>query len=74
MSEESEKSGERGLLTDIFIFLLLVGLALAAVYFTGNWPWFMKMVANLDVELRNFTKMFQENVGTVVNTVQNIPQ
>ncbi len=75
MSEESEKkegSGERGLLTDIFIFLVLGGLALAAIYLTGNWPWFMKMVANLDVEVRNFIKMFQENVGTVADTVQSV--
>ena len=75
MSEENEKSGEksgeRGLLTDIFIFLVLVGLSLAAIYLTGNWPWFMKMIANLDVEVRNFIKMFQENIGTVVNTVQS---
>ena len=79
MSEENEKSGEkngeksseRGLLTDIFIFLVLVGLGLAAIYLTGNWPWFMKTVANLDVEVRNFIKMFQENIGTVVNTVQS---
>ena len=75
MSEENEKSGEksgeRGLLTDIGIFLLLAGLALAAIYLTGNWPWFMKMVANLDVEVRSFIKMFQENIGTVVNTVQS---
>lgn len=74
MSEEGAKKEERGLLTDIFMFLVLAGLALAAIYLTGNWPWFMKMVANLDVEVRNFVKMFQENVGTVANTVQNIPQ
>lgn len=69
-NEKSEKSGERGLLTDIFIFLVLAGLALAAIYLTGNWPWFMKMVTNLDMEVRDFIKMFKENIGTVVDTVQ----
>jgi hypothetical protein len=75
MSEENEKSGEksseRGLLTDIFMFLVLGGLALAAIYFTGNWPWFMKMVANLDVEIRDFIKMFKDNLGMVADTVQS---
>jgi len=70
MSEESAKKEERGPLTDIFIFLVLAGLALAAIYLTGNWPWFMKMVTNLDVEVRDFIKMFRENIGIVVDTVQ----
>lgn len=73
MSEES-KSKERGLLTDIGIFIVIVGLALAAIYASGNWPWFLKTVANLEVEVRGFINTFTTNIQTVVDTVQNSPQ
>ncbi len=63
MSEES--GGERGLLTDIFIFILIVGLGLAAIYFTGNWPWFLKIVASLQESVMDFVATFTENVKSV---------
>ena len=67
MSEES--GGERGLLTDIFIFLLIIGLGLAAIYFTGNWPWFMNLVNRLMEGVFEFAAMFTENVKSVADVV-----
>ncbi len=63
MSEES--GGERGLLTDILIFVLIIGLGLAAIYFSGNWPWFLNIVANLQESVMDFVATFTENVKSV---------
>ncbi len=67
MSEES--GGERGLLTDIFIFVLIIGLGLAAIYFSGNWPWFMKLFDNFMDGLMEFMAMFTENIKSVAEVV-----
>lgn len=64
MSDES--NGKRGLLTDICIFAVVIGLALAAVYFTGNWDRMMKMLISLEKELRSFASMFLDNINSVV--------
>lgn len=69
----SEETKERGLLTDIAIFIAIVGLGLAAIYATGNWPWFLKMIANLEVEVRNFAEMFVNNVRSVTGVVKSAP-
>jgi len=63
MSEES--GGERGLLTDISIFVLIIGLGLAAIYFTGNWPWFLEIMANLQEGIMDFLATFTENISSV---------
>lgn len=68
----SEEKKERGLLGDIVMFALFIGLALAAIYFTGNWPWLMRVVASLEAEFQSFINMFKTNVGSVVDVVQNI--
>ena len=64
---------ERGLLTDIAIFVVIVALALLAIYMTGNWPWFLKMVANLEAEARNFANMFVSNIQILTDTVKSTP-
>jgi len=70
----SEETKERGLLGDIFVLAIIIGLALAAIYFTGNWPWFLKTVANLEVEVRNFVDMFTNNIKSVGDVAQNAQQ
>ncbi len=67
MSEGS--GGERGLLTDIFIFVLIIGLGLAAIYFTGNWPWFLKIMGNLQEGIMDFLATFTENIKSVQGDV-----
>lgn len=42
--KQHQSSGERGLLTDMFIFLAIVALALGAIYLSGNWEPFMKFI------------------------------
>ena len=68
----SEEKKERGLLGDILFFCFLIGLALAAIHFTGNWPWLMKIVASLDAEFQSFVKMFKTNIGTVIDVAQTV--
>ena len=63
MSEES--GGERGLLTDIFVFVLIIGLGLAAIYLTGNCPWFLKIVASLQEGVMDLLATFTENIKSV---------
>lgn len=70
----SEGTKERGLLGDIAMFALIVGLILVAIYFTGNWPWFLKLVANLEVEIQDFIKMFTNNIKSVLDVAQNVSQ
>lgn len=65
MSEDSKRS----LLSDIGIFLLLVGLGLLAIYFSGNWEWFMIMLESFFNELMDFVNMFVSNVGSVAGSV-----
>lgn len=62
----SDNKSERGLLTDLIIFVVIVGLGLAAVYLTGNWDKMIKLLVNLDKELRSFFSMFVENIGSVI--------
>ena len=62
----SEETKERGLLGDIAVFAFVIGLALAAVYFTGNWPWFLKVVANLQAEVLDFVNVFTTNIKSVI--------
>lgn len=71
MSEETKK---RGLLGDIAMFLFIVGLALAAIYFSGNWSWFLRLMANLEVEIRDFVDLFMSNIKSVVDVAQNASQ
>ena len=66
-----DEKKERGLLTDIAVFLVIVGLALCAIYFSGNWPWFLEMVADLEAELRSFINTFTSNVQSVTDVVSN---
>lgn len=68
----SEEKKERGLLGDIIMFAFLIGLALAAIYFSGNWPWLMKVVAMLDAEFCKFVDMFKTNVGSVIDVAQTV--
>ncbi|MBO6055529.1 MAG: hypothetical protein J6P84_00905 [Alphaproteobacteria bacterium] len=68
----SEETKERGLLGDIAVFAFVIGLALAAVYFTGNWPWFLKVVANLQAEVLDFVNVFTTNIKSVINVAQNV--
>ncbi len=63
----SENTNERGLMTDILILLCVVGLALAVIYFTGNWDKFMTFVYNVDLEVRATLKELKENLNTVLN-------
>ncbi len=70
----SEGTKERGLLGDIMVFAIIIGLALAAIYATGNWPWFLKMVANLEAEVRDFIGVFTTNVKSVTDVVQTAQQ
>ena len=67
MSEDN--GGQRGLMTDIMIFLFLVCLALGAIYLTGNWDAFMKIMINLDKEIRAFAVTFGANIDTLMETV-----
>ena len=64
---------ERGLLTDIAILIVVVGLGLGAIYTTGNWPWFLRTVSNLEVEARDFVKTFTSNIQSVTDTVKDAP-
>ena len=64
---------ERGLLTDIAIFVVIVVLALSAIYMTGNWPWFLKLLANLEAEVRSFVDMFVNNIQSVTDVVKSAP-
>lgn len=69
MSDEEEK---RGLLLDLGIFALVVGLGLAAVYLTGNWDRMMKILMSLD---REFIKLWQtlcQNIEDVANIVDSV--
>ena len=68
-----DEKKERGLLTDIAIFIVIVGLGLAAIYATGNWPWFLKMIANLEVEVRDFAEMFVNNIQSLTEVVKSAP-
>ena len=70
----SEEKQERGLLGDIAIFVVVIGLGLAAIYMSGNWPWFLKMVANFETDVKDFVNMFTTNVKDVANIAQNAPQ
>lgn len=70
----SEEKRERGLLGDIAIFVFIIGLGLAAIYMTGNWPWFLKMVANLEAEIQDFISMFTSNIKSVSDVARNAPQ
>lgn len=64
------EGARRGLLGDIAVFAFIVGLILAAIYFTGNWSWFLKTVANLEVEIQNLIKTLTSNVKGVVDVAQ----
>lgn len=68
----SEGTKERGLLGDIAMFTLIIVLALTVIYFTGNWPWFLKWVANLEAGIRDFVDVFTTNIKSVVGVTQNI--
>ena len=72
MGEES--GGERGLLTDIFIFVLVIGLGLAAIYLTGRWPWFLKILNNLLDGIMDFSATFTENVKSVSDVSGTVVQ
>ncbi len=74
MEEENRTEERRGLLTDLGIFALIVGLGLAAIYFSGNWPWFLKMVANLEAEAKDFANIFISNIQSVTDVAKNAPQ
>ena len=65
MSEDSKRS----LLSDIGIFLLLVGLGLLAIYFSGNWEWFMIMLESFFNELMDFVQLLISNIGSVTGNV-----
>ncbi|MCR4623908.1 MAG: hypothetical protein K5780_04635 [Alphaproteobacteria bacterium] len=68
----SEGTKERGLLGDIAMFTFIIVLILAVIYFTGNWPWFLKWVANLEVKIRSFLDVFTTNMKSVVDVAQNV--
>ncbi len=72
MSEES--GGERGLLTDIFIFVLIIGLGLAAIYLTGRWPWFLGILNNLLEGIMGSVAEFTENVKSVSDVSGTVVQ
>lgn len=72
MSEES--GGERGLLTDIFIFVVIVGLGLTAIYLTGHWPWFLKILNNLLDGIMDFSATFTENIKSVSDVSGTVVQ
>ena len=69
----SEETKERGLLTDIAIFVVVIGLGLGAIYTTGNWPWFLKMLANLEAEVRSFISTLTTNIQSVTDVVKSAP-
>ncbi len=72
MSEE--KSTERGLLTDLFIFILIIGLALVAIYFSGYWDVFMKYLLNIDQEIRNIMFQAKEGIDAVTSATRTLQQ
>lgn len=68
-----DEKKERGLLTDIAIFVVVIGLGLGAIYTTGNWPWFVKTVAGLESEVRSFISTFTTNIQSVTDIVKSAP-
>lgn len=68
----NEDESKRGLLVDIAIFAVVVGLGLLAVWATGNWDRMMKILMSLD---REFIKLWQticQNIGDVANIVESV--
>ena len=69
MSDEEEK---RGLLVDIAIFALVVGLGLGAVYLTGNWDRMMKILMSLDKEATALWHTLCQNIDDVANALNSV--
>ena len=69
MSDENE---ERSLLVDLLLLGVVVGLGLAAVYFTGNWEKMIKLIINLDKQFRPFISSLVESVKSVTGAINSI--
>ncbi len=67
-----EKGKERGILTDLFIFILIISLALAAIYFAGYWNVFIKYLLNIDQEIKNIIFQAKEGIDAVKSATQQL--
>ncbi|MBE6446917.1 MAG: hypothetical protein E7015_00280 [Alphaproteobacteria bacterium] len=68
----SDEHKSRGLLTDLLILTCIVGLILAAIYFSGNWGAFMTYVSNFDIEARKLLNTLVDNVSYVFGVFQSV--